>query len=178
MIILYSLFLACSVSTKAECSEETACTGFGEECIEGTCVAASCATSDQCGIEQFCNKESICEAGCAADSDCMFGDLCDLQLATCVEAECTDTKLDCGFGEFCSLAGDCYEAAGYYCQDCEDDGDCGGNGNICYGGYCGVTCEFDRDCPNGFDCLPFSDLSGNILFHQCWTACWLFEDIQ
>ena len=176
MILLLVGHLSCSTSTKAECSEEVVCPGFGEECIEGQCVAKSCATSEQCGIEQYCNEQSVCAAGCKEDTDCMFGDLCDTTVNTCIEAECSDTRLHCGFGEFCSLAGDCYDAAGYYCQDCEDDGDCGGNGNICYGGYCGVTCETNKDCPNGYGCLAFQDLSGNILFHQCWTACYLFEE--
>lgn len=90
--------------------------------------------------------------------------------------QCTDSRLDCGYKEFCSPAGECYEAGGRYCQDCEDDADCG-PGNYCLGGYCGVACEDDTDCPGGFDCYPITDsLTGNIVGHQCWTACWLFEE--
>jgi len=88
-----------------------------------------------------------------------------------VSAECSDTRLDCGFGEFCSPAGECYEAAGFYCHSCNDNGDCGGNGNTCLSGTCGVTCNTDADCPGGFDCYPVSDYAGNVVTHQCWTDC-------
>lgn len=172
--LLFAFLLGCP-QEKTECSEEVAC-GFGSVCIEGVCEAQSCATSDQCGIEQYCS-DSTCVEGCQLDSDCMFGDLCDTDLGTCAPGACTDTKLDCGFGEFCSPAGECYEAGGYFCEPCGDDGDCGGGGNMCLnGGYCGVTCESDNDCPGGFDCLPVQDYNGNIVANQCFTYCWLYEE--
>ncbi len=177
MIAAFLLVLSCAKSTKAECSEDTPC-AFGEECIEGQCVASTCATSTQCGIEQYCGADNTCVAGCQEDSDCMFGDYCDTDASTCVAAECTDTHLDCSLGEFCSPTGDCYEAGGYYCRDCEEDGDCGGGGNYCYSGYCGVECDSQKDCPAGYDCVGLQDLSGNIVTHICFTACWLFEDRQ
>ena len=175
MIVHILLFvLGCLVSSKDECNAETPCP-FGEECIEGQCVAQTCATSSQCAIEQFCGDDNLCAAGCKEHTDCRFGDLCDEATATCVQAECTDSKLDCGFGEFCSMTGDCYDAGGYFCQDCEDDPDCGGNGNRCLWGYCGVQCDSDRDCPGGYDCLALSDGTGNIIDHQCYATCYLME---
>jgi len=170
--VLFLTLLACSKAPEAECSAELACP-FGEVCVEGACQAQSCVTSEQCGIEQYC-KEGSCADGCAADTDCMFGDVCDADTRTCTVGECSDTRTDCGFGEFCSPSGDCYEAGGNYCKPCEADGDCGA-GNYCLAGYCGVACDNDLDCPAGYDCLPLGDVSGNIITYQCWTSCWLYE---
>lgn len=168
MMTLLLLLFGCP-SREAECDAENACP-LGSVCIDGTCESRSCATSEQCGIEQYCNGGS-CVDGCAEHNDCMFGDVCDVETNACVAAECTDTHVDCGFGQFCGPNGECFEAGGYYCHPCEDDGDCGGNGNLCYGGFCGVTCETDQDCPQAYDCVPFSDWAGNIITHQCITEC-------
>ncbi len=169
MIALFALLLSCQTSTKAECSEDVPCE-FGEECIVGQCVAQTCATSEQCGIEQYCSADNACVAGCAADTDCMYGDRCNTDTSVCEVAECTDTHLDCGFKEFCALNGDCIEASGIYCQDCEDDGDCGGNGNKCFYDYCGVVCDSDKDCPGGFGCIQgYEDT------FICYATCYLYE---
>ena len=173
-MILLLLFLTACTKTVAECSETVSCE-FGSTCVEGKCESQSCATSDQCGIEQYCSDHE-CVAGCAEDNDCMFGDLCDVDAKTCVVSECTDTQLDCQFGEFCSGDGSCYEAGGYYCKPCQGDGDCGGGGNICLNGTCGVTCDDANDCPRGFQCYPVTDGSGNVVTNQCWTDCSLYGD--
>ena len=175
MITSLLLFLACGQKAEPECTETKACP-FGSVCVEGVCETQGCATSDQCAIEQYC-KESQCVDGCAESSDCMFGDVCDTATNTCVVGECTNAKTDCGFGQFCSPTGECYDAGGYYCRPCQDDGDCGGGGNYCLTGYgyCGVECATDSDCPGGYDCLPLSDVSGNVVTHQCFAACWLQE---
>ena len=47
------MMLACQ--PEVECSEELAC-DFGSICMEGTCLEIPCATSDQCGIEQYCDE--------------------------------------------------------------------------------------------------------------------------
>ncbi|MDP2314545.1 MAG: hypothetical protein Q8P41_16705 [Pseudomonadota bacterium] len=174
MVFLLMMLLGCPQET-AECSEDVPCP-FGSVCVAGECESHSCATSFQCGLNQHCENSS-CVDGCETHDDCGFGDLCDAETQECVAAECTDTKLDCGFGEFCNPGGECYQAGGYYCAPCEDDGDCGGNGNMCLnGGYCGVTCDSDTDCPGGFDCLPVSDFNGNVVSNQCFTYCWLYEE--
>lgn len=174
MSILLWLALACTGST-FECSENTPCE-LGSVCVEGTCVTQNCATSDQCGIGQYCGPQNTCVEGCQGDTDCIYGEYCAEETSTCEVAECSDTRIDCDFGEFCSPAGECYQAAGYYCRDCENDEDCGGNGNYCLSGYCGVACVADSDCPSGYDCLPLSDVNGNIISYQCWTYCWLYEE--
>ncbi|MCB9764407.1 MAG: hypothetical protein H6739_31830 [Alphaproteobacteria bacterium] len=172
------LFAACV--PEPECTEELACP-FGEVCLEGTCVEIPCNTSAQCGMEEHC-VDRKCEAGCSEDADCYPGDLCDLGENTCVSRGCRDTRLDCGFKEFCNEAnGECYEAGGYYCKPCTSDESCGGNGNLClrFGGgyeYCGVTCSTDDDCPAGLGCYPIGDRTGQIISFQCYTYCWLYED--
>lgn len=166
-------FLACSGSGELECDEETACS-FGQVCVEGQCVTKSCATSAQCPMEHTCD-DGTCTAGCGDESDCYPGDTCG-ENGTCEAKACRETHLDCGFKEFCNeFSGECYDAGGYYCKTCNDDNDCGGNGNYCYGGFCGVTCEVDTDCPSGFQCYAFSDGLG-VQFYQCYTACGVYAD--
>ncbi len=174
--VIVSLGLVGCGGANYECSETVAC-ALGSECINGTCVSQSCATSDQCGIEEYCDNSGTCVGGCQEDADCMYGDYCDQEASECNPAECTDSRLDCSFNEFCSPSGECYDAGGYYCHDCDVDEDCGGNGNMCLsGGYCGVTCTYDSDCPDGYDCAGVQDISGNIIAYQCYTSCWLYEE--
>ena len=172
------MMLACE--PEVECSEEQSCE-FGSVCVDGSCQEISCATSDQCGIEEFC-EDRQCVDGCEEDADCYPGDICNTDVRECVPGTCRDTQLDCGFGEFCNTAsGDCYEASGYYCKPCNSDSDCGGSGeNLCLNwganDYCGVVCETDTDCPSGYGCLPVGDFNGNIVTYQCATYCWLYDD--
>lgn len=166
--------LGCKTSTPTECSEQTACP-FGSICVSGTCQEQVCATSDQCAIEQYCTADHRCSTGCQADTDCKYGFRCDTETSTCTEKECTNSRTDCEFGQFCNVSGECYDASGYYCRSCTDDAECGGGGNVCYGDYCAVSCETDKDCPNGYDCLPFTDINGNVVSYQCYTYCWLYE---
>lgn len=174
MMLLF-LALGCTKDEPAECSEDVPC-ALGAVCVAGKCESSSCVTSDQCGIDQYCAPNGTCTAGCEGDGDCKYGEYCDQDAKACAPAECTDTNIDCGFQEFCSPAGECYTATGYYCHDCEEDGDCGGGGNLCYGGYCAVSCTSRSDCPSGFDCLGFTDsLTGNIIGYGCYAACWLYE---
>jgi len=177
MILILPLMAGCG--EKAECSEALACAGFGEVCVAGSCVVQNCATSAQCDMENHC-LQGECTPGCSKDTDCYPGNICSLETSTCEQAPCRSTTLDCGFKEFCNTAtGECYEANGYYCGECVDDGDCGGNGNMClgfgaYGDFCGVTCEVEEDCPQSFTCVGISDGNGNQITKQCITYCWLY----
>lgn len=171
---------ACSGDAPAECSETVPCGAFAS-CVDGQCVAKGCGTSTDCGMQSYCDGGE-CVAGCQSGDDCYPDEVCDPNTATCAAAACRDTSLDCGFKEFCDpAAGDCYEASGYYCSECRDEDDCGGNGNLCLnfganGRFCGVTCDTNIDCPSGFECIPVSDGSGNIISKQCLTYCWLYID--
>ena len=175
-ILFLGLGLATGCPTTFECDENTAC-GFGETCQGGVCVETRCASSAQCPMESYClNGE--CLPGCAQDDDCYPGSSCDLDLRTCAEDACVDTEVDCGYREFCNTAtGDCYDAGEQYCKFCDEDSECG-EGNYCYGHYCGVDCSDGQECPGGFECFPFTDDVGNIVAYQCWTYCWLYEDVE
>lgn len=177
---LLLLLLSCG-SEEFECSEKVAC-GFGEVCVEGKCQGRACATSAQCGMEERCD-DGACVSGCDVDEDCYPGDTCQTETSTCEAAACTDTRIDCAFEQFCNSAtGECYDAGGYYCHPCLDDGDCGGSGNLCLSlgnaesYYCGVTCTSESDCPSGYTCAGVADLSGNIVAYQCITYCWLYDE--
>ena len=170
-------WVAACTGPELECSEAEAC-GFGETCVEGTCVEAGCATSAQCDMEFYCNNR-VCVPGCEGDDDCYPGSECDREQGVCVESRCVETSVDCGFREFCNTAtGDCYDAGGNYCKPCDADNqtaDCGED-NYCLAGYCGVDCSGGRECPSGFECYPFGDEFGNVITFQCFTYCWLYED--
>ncbi len=174
-VLCTTLFPWAGCKNASECSEQVECP-LGSTCVQGICQERRCATSAQCGMEQFCENGS-CVDGCAADEDCYPGDACNTDIASCEAAECADSHRDCAFKEFCNLAtGDCYEATGYYCAACADDSDCGAEENLCYYGYCLVSCQSNEDCPSGFDCVPFVDYAGNVQSYQCYTICWLYDD--
>ena len=175
-LLLVAVWMMVGCTTEPDCSEEIAC-GFGSVCVEGVCEERLCATSAQCSMEAYCDN-GVCLDGCSDDTDCFPGDGCDLETNTCEPVGCTDTHADCGFKEFCNSAtGDCYDAGGTYCADCNDDNDCAGEDNYCTGyGYCGVSCTSEDDCPSGFMCAGFYDANGNVQYYQCFTYCWLYED--
>ena len=178
MFILFAL-LGCRQEV-AECSENVPC-GFGETCQEGTCVSQSCATSSQCPMENYCDK-GACVTGCQGDEDCYPGNSCDLGTNSCQTAHCTDSQIDCDFKEICNVVtGECVEASGIYCRECELNSECGGSGNVCmhWGlerSFCGVTCESESDCPSGFTCIDWNDTETGQLVRQCATYCWLYID--
>lgn len=180
MLMWMFLFLIGCQPDAPECTQSIPC-GFGETCKEGVCISQSCATSAQCDMGNYCDKGS-CVEGCESDGDCYPGDMCDPETDFCTEGYCTDTHIDCDFKEFCNgLTGDCVEASGLYCKECEVNTDCGGNGNVCmhWGlqrDFCGVTCERDNDCPSGFMCLDWNDTETGQIVRQCATYCWLYLD--
>ena len=180
MMFLFCAWLMGCKTEAPECSETIPC-GFGETCQAGTCVSQSCANSTQCEMESFCDKGQ-CIDGCQTEMDCYPGDVCNLDSQTCESAHCTDSHIDCDFKEFCNVTtGDCVEASGIYCKECEINSDCGGNGNVCmhWGlqrDFCGVSCEADSDCPSGFTCTDWNDSETGQVVRQCATYCWLYID--
>ena len=155
---------ACPGDAPAECSETVPCGAFAS-CVDGQCVAKGCGTSTDCGMQSYCDGGE-CVAGCQSGDDCYPDEVCDPNTATCAAAACRDTSLDCGFKEFCDpAAGDCYEASGYYCSECRDEDDCGGNGNLCLnfganGRFCGVTCDTNIDCSSSSSAFPSAMAAG------------------
>ena len=57
MMLLFQLLIGCA-QEELECSDDTTC-GFGEVCVQGTCVRNSCANSSQCEMEEFCPKKGL-----------------------------------------------------------------------------------------------------------------------
>jgi hypothetical protein len=167
-----------------ECSEAVPCTGFGETCVDGTCVLRACSSNVDCPMENVCAGRS-CEPGCYTDRDCYPGDACNVAEGVCEPRGCITTHVDCGFKQFCnSLTGECYDAGGVYCRPCSQRSvvqDCNGGNpsgtNQCWNNFCTVDCSAGRECPSGFDCYPFGDNSGNIITWQCLTYCWLYDDV-
>ncbi len=164
---------------KPECEQNLHC-AVGEICDDGRCVARDCADSSECPIESYCSDDSgACTEGCQSDRDCYPYQTCDDEGA-CVGAGCRSTVLDCSMGEFCDpITGECFEATGAYCRECDDENDCG-TGNMCLSigsptgqTYCGVDCSSGQECPRGYSCGAVQDISGNIVGYQCITACWL-----
>lgn len=170
LLLLWSV--ACNTE-KPECDAENPCS-FGMDCDQGVCVPAACATSEQCPMEEHC-VDRACVTGCDRDEDCYPGDLCgdDQQ---CAPSSCEDTALDCGFKEFCNtLTGECYDAGGDYCRPCTYPTDCA-DGNECFMGYCLQDCSGGRECPSSFECYPFEDNTGQVVFLGCFTYCWLYDE--
>lgn len=174
IIALASVWLiACGGPPDAVCTQDIPC-GWGETCVGGTCRAGICATSAQCPMEQHCDS-GACVEGCERDSDCFPGAACEPESGVCQSTRCEDTRVDCGFREFCDpTSGDCFDAGSQYCRPCTDNTDCG-VGNVCFARGCGVDCALDP-CPNGFDCIPIVDNAGQIQTYQCITYCWIYDD--
>lgn len=175
-MILLSLLTACN-GPDFECSEQVPCAHVDEICVAGVCEEKRCANSAQCPMESYCSLGD-CLPGCVDEGDCYPGDTCDIELKECAPEACTDTQIDCGYREFCNTqTGDCYDAGSQYCKFCDyQPGECG-DGNLCLNHYCGVDCSQGQPCPSGFECYPFADDVGNIVAYQCFTYCWLFEDV-
>jgi len=176
-VTLLFLFAACDRGP--ECDEQTAC-AFGSVCVEGSCEVQYCSTSEQCSMEQYCTN-GRCTEGCAADDDCYPGEQCELGTSVCITAPC-DEHSDCAFNEFCNeINGECFGAGAWYCGECYEsgfvEGQCGTSETLCYGGYCVPSCQTQSDCPAGFECIEFYDVSsGETSFQGCLTDCDLYQE--
>lgn len=174
---LAAMWLSACNGNEPECTEQLACPRVDQVCEAGVCVEKRCANSSQCPMESYCSVGD-CLPGCVEEGDCYPGDTCNLETNVCEPEACADTHIDCGFREFCNVAtGDCYDAGSQYCKSCDyQEGECGG-GNLCLNHYCGVDCSQGQACPSGFECYPFTDDFGNIAAFQCFTYCWLYDDV-
>jgi hypothetical protein len=162
----------CEISS--HCPEGQVCNS------DGQCNAQACSSSLECNIEEFCDFESgNCTAGCQNDRDCLPTSSCNTETRTCFEPGCRNTQLDCEFGTFCNnLTGECYDAGGAYCRQCESSADCGSANNVCLrlGGsnqtFCGVDCSGGQECPRGYSCARVRSLGDVTVGFQCIASCW------
>ena len=102
----------------SECSAED---GELATCVEGYCKDVECLSSSDCPLDTICDVEGNdyeCKDGCNTDADCRAGKTC--EDGQCEEYGCRSTVLDCDRGEFCNEeTGECEEAEGAYCTECE-----------------------------------------------------------
>jgi len=162
----------------SDCPEGQTCNSAGQ------CITQSCTSSNDCEVESYCNLEAAqCTAGCLNDRDCLPTHVCDQDAKRCITPGCRSTELDCNVGEFCNaLTGECYDAGGMYCAECESREDCNGGNpdgpNWCLrmGGnsqtYCGVDCSQGQPCPRGYDCLRVITVGQVTVAYQCAAPCW------
>jgi hypothetical protein len=148
------------------CKTDTACPS-GEVCNgAGYCVPQSrCTTNADCGdAGLYCETVSstcVQPGRCALDTECPFGQICDLNTSTC-QPGCR-TQGDCPLGQVCA----CKDASGaeYPCH-CPAVGDVSqicpqvpapdGGYTVTAPGQClgGGRCWDTSGCPFGDTCLP------------------------
>jgi hypothetical protein len=159
----------------ADCEEGQACTR------DNVCVDASCLSSADCGIDQFCGFGFMCRDGCAEDGDCIAGETCNEAVHECEGYGCRDTHLDCDLGEYCdSSTGECYLSDEGHCASCdrEDFQSCGLDGS-CTAHDDGTECWGDGDCPGGQTCEGgelSEGIPGNCSLYLCEISCDPEED--
>jgi hypothetical protein len=179
--VLWSVLLVVGLggcTNKFECDAETPC-DFGYTCLAGFCEESACATSAQCPMEQHCDSNRKCVPGCENSGDCYPGFYCETDSGECLEEACVDSHVDCGYREYCNPAtGECYDAGGDFCKPCEPEEDNCAAGNLCWAGYCAVSCDEGRECPSGFECALFVNEVGLPVGNYCITYCWLYEDYE
>ena len=173
------------VSMAAEASCVTDADGKNHCKIPGGCLG-----SDECATaETHCDKSlHKCVPGCEVNGDCKdFAMEC--ASGKCQKAGCT-ANWQCAFGEVCDVpAKTCKKAEGLYCATCNPDDqdvkDCGGKPNICFkmqdsqkndkGAFCGITCSSDAGgpCPQGWACQDIKDdkgvSQGKLCLRQCYN---------
>lgn len=136
-----------------ECHAHIDC-ALGLSCSQGLCLlpemVTECGGRGQCPEGLRCNRDlMVCEEdlGCARNSDCLTGEICNVGTGGC-EPGCTEeTEAD-----VCSARTHCAEGR---CVECETDDECnlGLACNVAAGRCVGAeTCFTDRDCAKGLVC--------------------------
>ncbi|MBW2524931.1 MAG: hypothetical protein JRI23_12175 [Deltaproteobacteria bacterium] len=102
-----------------------------------------CRYDSECPGLQVCGLDERCRDACAADRDCLAGQVC--RSATCAELEELDpdgrlvAAAANGLGRRCFYSSDCLPGPGGLTLWCND-------------GVCVFACYEERDCPRFFDC--------------------------
>ncbi|MGB0648114.1 MAG: hypothetical protein ACPGQS_13105, partial [Bradymonadia bacterium] len=121
----------------------------------------NCSLDADCAPNEFCNERGRCQIGCAEDSECVAGTLCQSGrcLPPCDGANPCETPLICDDGRCvvengCATSRDC-SMAETFCDrtsnmcvpGCEVDNDCQDAGLQCVSGNCR-----ERGCGGNFQC--------------------------
>lgn len=135
-------------------------------------LVASCASGSPTDISDLAQESDAALLG-------VFGDPC-LAASDCSSRVCLEADLEIGTKGWCSSAcGEeacptgyacgtrdadqvCIPAGEYLCLECQNDGDCGGDGNRCIdydgGRFCASDCANNSSsCPSGFSCQTRTD---------------------
>lgn len=176
MISILLMILGCGTPPlEGACTYHPDC-AESEACVEGSCLAVECLSSEQCAFGSTCDAAGhACVAGCDNDHDCGAGEACDD--GSCAEASCDDTLEDCGIGESCDLvSGSCATPPGDWCATCDalDPASCGSDA-LCYNepwerpqdAFCLPACDplGVSPCPVGFICAEMDDGNDYCLAH-------------
>ncbi|MBI4822545.1 MAG: hypothetical protein HY791_40165 [Deltaproteobacteria bacterium] len=168
-------------NTQGICQERAGCVSNSDceaskfcNVATGVCVdRTACGTDVHCVPGQVCNAaETRCVDGCRDDGDCPLYNVCEkaagAALGACIQGKCGD-KSFCAFGERCMNGSCARDNDPNHCAPCDNlPGQCGSAQNYCLINvnydpsdpsqgteyYCGVNCQQEADCPNGYGCGP------------------------
>lgn len=164
------------------CQKQIGCTnsfqcpnGFICDLTTGNCIEQDKCTEDvQCPLGRICDPLRFqCVSGCRTVNDCELGDVCECPDGTsCPVGECK--RGPCAGDAYCRLGEKCLDLDGQgtmrcvrdtrgpYCDACDytpGASNCSAPNNFCLvdtsrssGAFCGVACNDQADCPNGFTC--------------------------
>jgi len=132
--------------------------GGGDDTIEPGTFGAPCKTNSECD-STLCIQTAdgqVCSRTCIEDCPSGF--------------ECLENKVAGGDTVFM-----CLPRWLRLCDPCNENKECnaeGKSGNVCVsfgknGSYCGVKCEFDKECPTGYECSSVTDASTGTKSKQC-----------
>jgi hypothetical protein len=137
-------------------------------------ILPGCGTDVHCEPGSVCGASGTCTEGCIGTGDCPLYRVCDrtgltspTELGRCVGGRCDD-KSFCAFGDRCTAGACLPDPNPNHCTlDCQGNATCGDQGrNFClvnsaydpqnprasYESFCGVECDAEEDCPNGYNC--------------------------
>lgn len=152
--------------TNADCTTN-GCSSDAETCdaISGLCIAVACSSDSGCPGGFICGDNLRCIAGCRSDGRaCKQGQYCRVQpgdtFGQCMPQCILDT--DCPFGQRCELQN---ERAVCQLEDtCESDDNCRAD-EVCVDAVCTQPpCASNNDCPNAQVC---NRSTGNCLEFIC-----------